>query len=242
MCYQKLLPVKIGGVKVLPFKSKNQLLHSVFSAKGEITPGMAVAVNPEKVLMAMEDQETRDIINAAEFPYADGIGVVKALERKTGVKLIRIAGCELWLDILRHSVPFQSRVVIIGAKPEVNIKTKELLLKNEINIVGALHGYYETEQEVFDLILSVEPNIVIIALGSPKQEKLIKKLLVQRPNAFYMGVGGSFDVLTGNVKRAPTTWQNLHLEWLYRMLKEPKRFFRQIKLLKFAYLYLFNKL
>ena len=88
----------------------------------------------------------------------------------------------------------------------------------------------------------MEAKVVIVALGSPKQEQFIQRCKEQHPEAFYMGVGGSFDVYVGNVKRAPNFWIKLNLEWFYRLISEPKRIFRQYKLLKFLYLFLFNKI
>lgn len=238
----QISPIQIGGVNVLPFESMEHVLTTIFSDDGLIKPGMAVAVNPEKVLKAIDDSETKKIINEAQFPYADGIGVVKALQQKKGKKLCRIAGCELWLEVLKRSSQFNSRVLLVGAKPEVVEKTNAYLTTNGVNVVGYMSGYFKNTQEVFDLASSVKPDIVIAALGSPKQEKLIKMLMLEHQNAFFMGVGGSFDVLTGNVNRAPKGWQKLNLEWLYRMLKEPRRIFRQAKLLKFLQLYLLKKL
>ena len=242
MSNNSLLPVVIAGVNVLPFISMEHVLETVFSEGGQIKPGMAVAVNPEKILKAIEDNDTRSIINEAQFPYADGIGVVKALEKKVNHRLSRVAGCELWLEILTRSASFQSKVVLVGAKSAVVEGASQQLSARGVNVVGYINGYYESEQEVHDLLSETKPNIVIVALGSPKQEKLIKRLMSKHPNAFYMGVGGSFDVLTGAVERAPQSWQNLNVEWLYRLVKEPKRLFRQLKLLKFVKMYILKQL
>ena len=132
--------------------------------------------------------------------------------------------------------------MLLGAKPEVNNTCKTILANQGVNIVCAQDGYYENESIVFDLIKEHCPDIVIVALGSPKQEKLIAKLRELHDQAFYMGVGGSFDVLSGNVKRAPKLWRKLNLEWLYRLLCEPTRIKRQIKLLAFLRQLLTNKL
>lgn len=242
MSNPKISPVSIGGVAVNPYESLEQLLSDVIDASGKVVPGMAIAINPEKVLKAKSDPQTHDILAQATIPFADGIGVVKALQKKTGKKCVRIAGCELWLDILQHSISHQSKVVLIGAKPEVITQCNDILTDQKINVVAYQDGYFKNETDILDLVLQTSPDIVIVALGSPKQEKLISKLREIHAGALYMGVGGSFDVLTGNVKRAPKTWQNLNLEWLYRLMCEPKRLFRQLKLLKFVQLYLSNKL
>lgn len=238
----KISPVLIGGVAVNPYESIEQLLSDVIAPDGQVIPGMAVAINPEKVLKAQTDPETQETLDQATIPFADGIGVVKALKQKTGKKCIRIAGCELWLDILHHSANYQSKVVLIGAKPHVIERCNEILTSKNINVIAYQDGYFNDEEVIFKLIKDTIPDIVIVALGSPKQEKLIAKLRTINNTALYMGVGGSFDVLAGNVKRAPEIWQKMNLEWFYRLVKEPKRIFRQIKLLKFLQLYLLKRL
>ncbi|WP_404341334.1 WecB/TagA/CpsF family glycosyltransferase [Pseudoalteromonas mariniglutinosa] len=242
MSVQKVLPVLVGGVAVTPYESVQQLLSDVIADDGKVVPGMAIAINPEKVLKAQNDPQTHAILAQATIPFADGIGVVKALQKKTGKKCVRIAGCELWLDILKHSVKHQSKVVLVGAKADVISRCNDILTKQHVNVVAYQDGYFDNEDIVFDLISETMPDIVIVALGSPKQEKLIAKLRAIHNNALYMGVGGSFDVLTGNIKRAPKAWQNLNLEWLYRLVSEPSRIKRQFKLLDFLKQYLTNKL
>ncbi|MCG7566506.1 WecB/TagA/CpsF family glycosyltransferase [Pseudoalteromonas sp. CnMc7-15] len=236
------MPIEIAGVKVIPFTNKEQLMSCVFDLRGNVVPGMAVAVNPEKVIKAMDDAETLNIINSATIQYADGIGVVKALEQKTKAKLERIAGCELWLDILKRSVSHRSKVLLIGAKQSVIDDCEAKLKACEVNIVAAQNGYFNDIDTVIELVKGTQPDIVIVAQGSPKQEKLINQLRTYWPHAFYMGVGGSFDVLAGAVQRAPKTWQKLNLEWLYRVVKEPKRIFRQANLFRFLLLYITRKL
>nr|BDA20608.1 UDP-N-acetyl-D-mannosaminuronic acid transferase [Pseudoalteromonas nigrifaciens] len=242
MSEKKILPVEIGGVKVTPYENIQQLLSDIINTDGTVTPGMAIAINPEKVLKAQSDTLTSEVLSQATIPFADGIGVVKALQKKTGKKCIRIAGCELWLNILEHSVEHQSKVMLIGAKPSVIESCNDILIKRNINVVCYQNGYFKDENIIFDLTKRVVPDIVIVALGSPGQEKLISKLREVHRNAFYMGVGGSFDVLAGNVKRAPKIWQAINLEWLYRLLCEPSRIKRQVKLLNFVKQYLTNKL
>jgi len=242
MINSKISPVKIAGLNVMPFSSMAELLTHVFDSNGKIVPGMAVAVNPEKVLKSIEDDETKTIINNASIAYADGIGVVKTLERKTGKKLTKIAGVELWLAILKQSKSFNSKVLLIGATPKVIAETNDILCDEGINIVNYIDGYFDDISIPLSKVTQYQPDIVIVAQGSPRQEKLIQKLRDIHPNAFYMGVGGSFDVLSGNVQRAPEAWVKYNVEWLYRLLSDPKRIGRQLKLLKYVYLYMFNKL
>ncbi len=232
----------LAGVKVVPFVNKQQAIDSIISVDGEVLPGVAVAVNPEKVMKAQQDPETLEIINTASIQYADGIGVVKALEKKLGVKLQRVAGCELWLDVLEHSIKTAQPVMLIGARQHVIERCVDKLKSKGVNIVAYENGFFPEPQSVINTVCRVQPKIVIVAQGSPRQEKLIKEIRNAYPNAFFMGVGGSFDVLAGEVERAPELWQKFHLEWLYRTVKEPKRLFRQKNLFKFAWLAIRGKL
>ncbi|MBO7506503.1 MAG: WecB/TagA/CpsF family glycosyltransferase, partial [Paludibacteraceae bacterium] len=106
-----------------------------------------------------------------------------------------------------------------------------------INIVGYRNGYIKTDEERNALIADVaekKPDVVFVAMGSPKQELLMMDMEAQHP-AIYQGLGGSYDVYTGHVKRAPAWWQNHNLEWLYRLINQPSRIKRQIKLLEFVW-------
>jgi UDP-N-acetyl-D-mannosaminouronate:lipid I N-acetyl-D-mannosaminouronosyltransferase len=241
MKHKHIAPVSIADLKVYPFSSIDELLTHVFDDE-KVIPGMAIAINSEKVLKSIEDPHTRAIINEATITYADGVGVVKTMEKKLKCKLCKIAGVDLWLSILNQSIPYRSKVLLIGAQPEVIKKTAEILLTRGINVVDYLDGYFAVEDIAVAKVCDNNPDIVIVAQGSPRQEKLIQRLRQSHPNAFYMGVGGSFDVLTDKVKRAPALWIKYNLEWLYRLLADPKRIGRQIKLLKYVYLHFSNRL
>ena len=238
-----LNPVSVGGIPVIPFQTIEQVSKIVVSEQGDIQHGVAIAINPEKILRSMEDVEVKRILQSATIPYADGIGVVKVLEQKANIKLSRIPGVQLWQSILARASIFKKRVYLIGSDKEtLNICMVKLEQQYDLNIVGSQHGYFVDETQEIEKIANSRPDIVIVALGSPKQEMFIEKCRKGHPHAFYMGVGGSFDVYSGKVKRAPDFWINLNLEWFYRLIKEPKRIFRQMSLLKFFYFYCLRKL
>lgn len=221
----------INGVKVYAFKSIDQLINHIL-----ISPGILVAVNAEKILHA--DTQTRSIINE-NIGYCDGIGTVLALKQKGIENAIKIAGCELWLKIVEHQYKRNTSFYFIGGKQLILDKTIEKLKSEyrDINIVGSRNGYITTEQEMIELyedIRTKKPEIVFVAMGSPKQELIMAKMKKIHP-AIYQGLGGSFDVYTGSVKRAPEWWIKHHIEFLYRLIKEPSRITRQIHLLKFIY-------
>ena len=228
--------VELNGMKVFPFSSPKQLLEYVDSHKG-----ILVAVNAEKVTKATD--ETRAIVNN-NIGYADGAGVVVAMHELGHPEAVRIAGCDLWLEIIRESYRGMS-FYLVGGKQEV-IDETIAKLKREfegINIVGYRNGYIKTNEERNALIQDVaakKPDVVYVAMGSPKQEMLMADMMKQH-QAIYQGLGGSFDVYTGRVKRAPLWWQKHNLEFLYRFLKQPQRYRREYYRLKFLYWMMIGK-
>lgn len=229
--------VDLNGVKVYPFASEKELLDYVDSC-----PGILVAINAEKILHA--NDQTRAIINR-NIGYCDGSGAVMALKQKGYKDVRKIAGCELWLKIIQRFLT-EKTFYLVGSKPQVIEETVAKLKAEypEIHIVGYRDGYLKSEQERLDLIadiLAKKPDVVFVAMGSPKQELLMEEIQKQH-KAIFQGLGGSFDVYTGHVERAPKWWVNHNLEFAYRLLKEPKRIKRQIYLVKYAWWLLWRKL
>lgn len=229
--------VSLNGVEVFPYTSEQQLLEYVEEHKG-----ILVAINAEKILHATD--QTRAIINR-NIGYCDGAGAVLALKQKGYGNACKIPGCELWLKIIKafyHDKTFY----LIGAKPQVIKETVEKLQKEfeGIRIVGYRDGYIRTPEEkerLIDDIVQKKPDVVFVAMGSPKQELLMEEIQ-SRHNAIFQGLGGSFDVYTGHVQRAPEWWVKHNLEFAYRLLKEPKRIKRQIYLVKYVYWLIARKL
>ena len=128
---------------------------------------------------------------------------------------------------------------MVGAKQIIIEETVAKLKKQfeGIHIVGFRNGYISSENEKKALIADIvekKPDVVFVAMGSPKQELLMEEIL-QQHKAIYQGLGGSFDVYTGHVKRAPKWWVNHHVEWLYRLIHQPSRIKRQVKLIRFVW-------
>lgn len=194
-----------------------------------------VAVNAEKILHATE--ESRAIINR-NLGYPDGVGAVWALRKKGHKTVVKMPGCELWLDVVRkyhHSKSFY----LVGGKQEIIDATVQQLQAEfkDINICNYRNGYLKTEAENVALIEDIKkhkPDVVFVAMGSPKQEYLMERIQKEH-QAVYQGLGGSFDVYTGNVKRAPKWWVKNNLEWTYRLIKQPSRIKRQIHLVRFFF-------
>lgn len=221
--------ISVNGVKINPFTSFNELLDHVARHKG-----ILVAINAEKILHATP--QTRDIINR-NIGYCDGIGAVMALRRHGQKQAVKLPGCELWLKIIAALYKDGKRFYLVGSKQEV-IEATVAKLKQEfagIDIVGYRNGYIKTEEErkaLIDDIAARRPDVVFVAMGSPKQELLMEEMSERHP-AIYQGLGGSFDVYTDYVKRAPQWWVRHNLEFAYRLIKQPSRIKRQIHLVRF---------
>lgn len=201
-----------------------------------------VAVNAEKILYS--NQEIQDIINR-NIGYPDGLGAVLALQKKGILDVIKIPGCELWLDIIKNGVPDKT-FYLVGGKEEVIQQTISKLRSEypSIQLVSFRNGYIKTEEEKQAVITDIaqkKPDVVFVAMGSPKQELLMEEMY-RHHRAVYQGLGGSFDVYTGFVKRAPDWWVKNNLEWAYRLLKQPSRIKRQIHLVKFLVMLKLNRL
>lgn len=196
-----------------------------------------VTANPEIVMSANENPEFMKILNYdADYVTPDGIGVVKAAKILGTPLKERVTGYDLFSWLMKLANERSLRVYLIGAKPKVihAIQTKIAREYSDIQLVGAKDGYFKDDLEVVAYqIERAEPDLVFAALGSPRQEQLLDILRKNLLPALMMGVGGSFDVFSGMVKRAPQFWQKAHLEWFYRLLKEPSRYKRMGKIPKF---------
>ena len=229
--------VELNGVKVYPFASFEELLAFVAERKG-----ILVAINAEKILHATD--ETRAIINR-NIGYCDGAGALYALRQKGHPEACKIPGCELWLRIV--AACYRERTFyLVGGRQEVIDETVARLGREfpGIRIVGHRNGYLRTPQEraaLVDDVAARRPDVVFVAMGSPRQELLMEEMQQRHP-AIYQGLGGSFDVYTGHVERAPRWWVDHNLEFLYRLIKQPSRIRRQIHLLRYFYWLAFRKL
>lgn len=189
--------------------------------------GQIVTINPEMISCAKKNKPLAEIINNAELVVPDGIGVEIGL-KILGHKVHRIAGVELGRRLVEEFAKSGKRVAMVGAKPEIIKKASENL-KNEIpglNLVYVQDGYFTDDERVLAELKNAAPDLVLVALGSPKQEEFISRAKSLLPKALMIGLGGSFDVWSGVVERAPLFYQKAGLEWLYRTVKEPKRFKR----------------
>ncbi|MGL5783396.1 MAG: WecB/TagA/CpsF family glycosyltransferase, partial [Plesiomonas shigelloides] len=128
-------------------------------------------------------------------------------------------------------------VFLVGGRQDVLSEVEDKLRQQwQVNIVGSQNGYFTAEQtpDLFEQIRASGAKLVTVAMGSPKQELFMRDCRQVYPDALYMGVGGTYDVFTGHVLRAPAVWRKFGLEWLYRLLSQPTRWRRQLKLLKYV--------
>ena len=185
-----------------------------------------VTANPETFMISEKNEEVRKMLLDKETVMVpDGIGVLKA-GKKIGYNIEeRITGIDIANELLKFGNEQKKSIYLFGSKQEV-IDSMKIVIKEQypnLKLVGTSNGYVTDKDKVFDEIVKPEPDIVLVALGIPLQEMLIYKHLNRFKKGIFVGVGGSFDVMSGMKKRAPKIFIKLNLEWLYRIMKEPKR-------------------
>ena len=226
----------LRGLKLIGWRNMQHALDYLY-ADGNLRQGTLVAINAEQMLTLEDNAEVRTLINAAEYKYADGISVVRSVRKKyPDANVSRVAGADLWEALMARAGAEGTPVFLIGGKPEVLAETAAKLRQQwNVNLVGTQDGYFTPDERpaLFERIRDSGAKIVTVAMGSPKQEILMRDCRQVHPDALYMGVGGTYDVFTGHVKRAPKVWQNMGLEWLYRLLSQPSRIKRQLRLLRY---------
>lgn len=185
-----------------------------------------VTANPEAFMIATKKEEYMNLLldpNTTIVP--DGIGLVKAGKILGFSFKERIPGVDIADHLFKLANKYKKKIYLFGAKSEIIDKIKEMVEKKypNANIVGMQDGYVKDKNSVFNDIAEKKPDIILVALGMPLQEELIYQNINKFKKGIFIGVGGSFDVLSGSKKRAPKIFIKLNLEWLYRIIKEPKR-------------------
>jgi len=205
-----------------------------------------LAVNPEKVYVLREDPRLKSLFDSAALLLPDGIGIVVAARLLHGASLKRTPGADLMQSICSVAPERGYRLFVLGASEDVNAgAVKELRCRFPgINIVGRCNGYWRPEDHsgIIQRINDSCADILFVALGSPQQERWIEANVPHLNVKVCQGIGGTLDTIFGTVKRAPQAWQALGLEWAYRLLRQPSRARRQLKLLSFVFEVLSQKL
>ena len=223
--------------------NSNDLVENIFTDFNNNISNFIVNINPEILTKNYKNVELRNYFNSQKYQIADGIGIIIASKIKRKKIQERITGIDLMNLICKESTKYDSKIFLYGSKGNICEKAKEELenLYPNIQIVGICNGY-ENEQIVVENINKSNANILFVGLGSPKQEKFIINNRKNLKNIkIFMPVGGSFDVISKTLKRAPNWIIKLNIEWLYRLFQEPKRFFRQLSLVKFMFLVIFRR-
>lgn len=200
-------------------------------------PSYVVTPNSEIVYEAMADEGLRDLLNSADLVLPDGAGVVLGSKiLKTPLKQ-KVAGVDFAGRLLGVLAETGGRVYLLGSKPGVaELAAKKMLDQHPgLQICGVADGYFQDEGPVIEAVNAANADVLFVCLGAPKQEKFMaahqKDLKVQ----LMIGLGGSLDSFAGTVKRAPRWMIACNLEWFYRLLKEPWRFKRMLRLPKFLW-------
>ncbi|GBG56150.1 N-acetylmannosaminyltransferase [Sporomusaceae bacterium FL31] len=199
---------------------------------------LVATANAEMVMMARSDDELASILSKADLVIPDGAGVVWAARYKGHSVPERVAGFDLVQEILKKSAQKGYRIYFLGSAPGIAAQAKIWAERQYpgVNITGIRDGYFSSEEDsdIIDEIKLCKPDILLVALGVPKQEKWLSKNLTQLNIPVSIGVGGSFDVMAGVTDRAPMWMQRANLEWLYRLLSQPKRAMRMLALPRFV--------
>ena len=202
------------------------------------TPELVVTANAEMVMAAQSDRHLAEVLDKAGLVIPDGAGVVWA-SRKLGCPVPeRVAGFDLAQELLKKAADKNYGVYFFGSAPGIAAKAAEVAGNKYpgLRVVGIRNGYFSAadEPEIIREIKTAKPDILLIALGVPKQEKWLDAHFEQLQIPVAMGVGGTFDVMAGVARRAPLWMQHYGLEWLFRLACQPQRMRRMLVLPHFV--------
>jgi N-acetylglucosaminyldiphosphoundecaprenol N-acetyl-beta-D-mannosaminyltransferase len=219
-------------------KRFEEMVHLLVQRIKQKEKTFVVTANPEIVMHANKHDDYREAVTAADFIVPDGYGIILASNILKSPLSERVTGYDLTVRLLELSNQNGWCVYLLGGTEEVNAKAA-LTIEREypsLNLVGRHHGFFNWDEATIPVhIQRTQPDIILVALGVPRQELWIAKHIDQFNHGIFMGVGGSIDVLAGTVKRAPRIWQALRVEWLYRLFNQPSRWRRMLALPEFVF-------
>lgn len=221
-------------VDVVDLESAVEIVRGCLERCGRLR---IVAINPEKAMAVRRGALDIGDLATAELLIPDGIGVVGAVRMLYGLGISRVTGVDLMHEICKLAATGGYSVYLLGATEEVNARAASNLerMYPELRIAGRHHGYFgHATDEIVNDINASGADILFVALGSPRQERWIFENSGRLGPRIIQGVGGTLDTIAGFVKRAPAFVQRIHLEWLYRLIRDPRRVRRQIVLPLFA--------
>ena len=230
-------PVRIVGVRVdnTGFDEAVELATSYL--RGDRLR-MIVTADASTVVIAQRDPEFREIVNSADLVTADSTGILWAAKKLGHPFEERVAGIDLSWKLCDVCAREGHRVFLLGAAPGVAERAAENLARRHpgLLIAGTRHGFFDSDGEVVDAVNASGADMLLVALGIPKQEKWIDRNRSRLNVRLAIGVGGSFDVFAGNVRRAPS-WMRAHgLEWVHRVLMDPRKIRKVARIPRFMWL------
>lgn len=215
-------------IDVLDVKETINLVEEYVKTK---TPLHLMGVNADKINEVNDNELMKKIVNSCGIINADGASVVLASKYLNMPLPERVAGVDLMQDLVKLSEEKGYSIYLLGAKQEVVEKTKEVLLERhpKLTVKGIHNGYFKEDDwpTISKELKKLKPDFVFVGITSPTKEYLIEFLQNDGNDCVFMGVGGSFDVISGNIPRAPKWMQKANLEWLFRVIQEPKRLFKR---------------
>jgi N-acetylglucosaminyldiphosphoundecaprenol N-acetyl-beta-D-mannosaminyltransferase len=227
--------IDVMGVRVVPFASQAQAVRCAAQSVQSGAKSFWAAVNPQKIYRSWNDPRVRDVLAAADAGLIDGVGVSWASRLLTGWFLPRCTGCDLFFALLAEANRVGWRVFLLGASETSNREAVAALEKRfpDLCVAGRRNGYFDDDQAVIDQINASKPDLLFVAMGSPRQEFWIAEHREQIDATFFLGVGGSFDVAAGVSRRAPRAIRRVGLEFLYQLVTQPWRWKRQVVYIPF---------
>lgn len=192
-------------------------------------PVQHVVLNASKVVMMSKDEQLRKVISACPIVNADGQSVVIASRLLRRRLPERVAGIDLFLELVKRSAADGRSVYFLGARDDVLKEMIRRFLEQYpgLRIAGSRNGYWDDDAAIVELVRAAAPDLVFLAIPSPRKEFWLGEHLPEMGVPFAMGVGGSFDVVAGKVKRAPVWVQRIGCEWVYRLVQEPRRMWKR---------------
>ncbi|AZR72198.1 hypothetical protein BBF96_01570 [Anoxybacter fermentans] len=231
--------VKILGIQV-DIITMEEALRWIEDAIEEKKPRQIITGNPEMVMAAQKNEKFFQIMNQADLVVPDGIGLLLVARYFLGVDMPeRVTGFDLSTRLFERALNKGYSIYLLGGALGVAEKAKKNLIRQYpgLKIVGTHHGYLneENRSKVVSEIQNLRPDLLFVGMGAPRQEIFIATYKNQLKVPVSIGIGGSIDIWAGEKRRAPQWMQKIHLEWFYRLVKEPYRFFRMLALPKFVF-------
>ncbi len=228
--------MKVCNILGVPFANitPGEAVDTLFSYMNSDGKYMVFTPNPEMVMEARKNDEFMKILNKSSMNVPDGIGIVYASKLTKNPIKYRVAGYDMLLGVFDKMKDKGKTAYFFGSAPEIADKAKEAVEQRfkGLKIVGTANGYFDEkrENEIIAEINEKKPDLLLVGIGFPKQEKWIYNHLNDLDIKVAVGVGGSFDGWSGNVKRAPEFFVKHGLEWFYRLIKQPSRIGRMMQL------------